>query len=97
LAVTLGERKEGASSRRVVVVMVPPASEAEVAGIEPGDDLLAVNGREVGSIEEARRRLTGPLSEDVVVELARDVNDGGATRTRRATWLARVRRERVRR
>lgn len=86
LAVTLGMSK-GA----VVVVMVPPASEAEISGVEPGDRLLAVNGREVRSIDEARRRLTGPLSEDLVLQLARD-GEGGE-----AQWLARARRERVRR
>jgi membrane-associated protease RseP (regulator of RpoE activity) len=86
VAVTLGEER-GA----VVVVMVPPGGEAENAGIEPGDRLLAVGGREVRSIETARRRLTGPLSEDVVLHLARD-GERGETR-----WLTRVRRERVRR
>lgn len=86
LAVTLGEER-GA----VVVVMVPPGSEAEEAGIEPGDRLLSVNGREVRSMEEARRRLTGPLSEDVVVLLSRDGERG------EVRWLTRVRRERVRR
>jgi hypothetical protein len=86
LAVTLGLSK-GA----VVVVMVPPGSEAEIAGVEPGDRLLAVNGREVRSIDGARRRLTGPLSEDLVLLLSRDA-DGAE-----AQWLARARRERVRR
>ncbi|WP_437674965.1 carboxypeptidase regulatory-like domain-containing protein [Sorangium sp. So ce131] len=87
LAVTLGEER-----RTVVVAAVPPGSEAEEAGVEPGDRLLAVNGVEVRSIEEARRRLTGPLSEDVVVMLARDTGAGGEAR-----WLTRVRREKVRR
>lgn len=82
VAVTLAE-KGGA----VVVQMVPAGSEAEVAGIEPGDELRAVSGHEVRSIEGARKWLTGPLVEDVVVELRRE--DGGA--------LLRVRRERVRR
>jgi hypothetical protein len=94
VAVTLGERSGGRGGKTVVVVMVPPASEGEVAGIEPGDEILAVNGREVRSIEEARRRLTGPLSEDVVVTLSRE---GGLADGGRATWIVRVRRERVRR
>ncbi|AUX26989.1 hypothetical protein SOCEGT47_075610 [Sorangium cellulosum] len=86
LAVTLGEARQ-----TVTVVTVPPGSEAEEAGIDPGDRILSVNGHAVRSLEEARRRLTGPLSEDVVLLLARD-GDRGETR-----WLMRVRRERVRR
>lgn len=96
VAITLGERTE--QGRRVVVVMmVPPGSEAEIAGIEPGDLLLAVNGREVRSIEEARRRLTGPLSEDIVVSLGREGGAPGGGGGAKIVWLTRVRRERVRR
>ncbi|MFS8066192.1 MAG: carboxypeptidase regulatory-like domain-containing protein, partial [Byssovorax sp.] len=87
VAVTLGER-----DRTVVVVMVPPGSEAELAGIEPGDELLAINGRAVRSIEATRKRLTGPLAEDVVLSMRRDEGEGAPT-----SWLVRVRRERVRR
>jgi hypothetical protein len=86
LAVTLGERTER-GKKVVVVMMVPPGSEAEVGGIEPGDQLIRINAGPVRSIEDARARLTGPLSEDLIVELAR-----GAER-----WTTRVRRERVRR
>ena len=74
----------------MVVVMVPPNGEAEIAGIEPGERLLAVSGVEVHSIEAARKRLSGPLSEDVVVTVQSD--DEGAKPRR-----LRVRRERVRR
>jgi protocatechuate 3,4-dioxygenase beta subunit len=89
LAVTLGERGEGAG-KVVVVLMVPYGSEAEAAGVEPGDELLGVNGLEVRSIEAARKRLTGPLAEDVILELRRpDEGD--------APTIVRVRRERVRR
>ncbi|EYF03573.1 carboxypeptidase regulatory-like domain-containing protein [Chondromyces apiculatus] len=75
----------------VVALLVPPGGEAELAGVEPGDRLLSVNGRDVRSINEARRRLTGPLAEDVVVQLSRD--EGGTT----SRWMTRIRRERVRR
>jgi S1-C subfamily serine protease len=97
--VTLGERTE--QGRKVVIVMMVPAgSEAEVGGIEPGDQLIAVNGQDVRSIEDARRRLTGPLSEDVIVALGREnvVREKGDTKPpAKTTWLARIRRERVRR
>lgn len=75
----------------LVALLVPPGGEAELAGVEPGDRLIAVNGHDVRSINEARRWLTGPLSEDVVVLLGRD-GEAGVLR-----WATRVRRERVRR
>jgi hypothetical protein len=84
VAVTLGER-----GGAVVVVLVPVGSEAEAAGIEPGDELAAVDGHDVRSIEAARGWLTGPLGEDVVVSLRRD-DEAEET-------MVRVRRERVRR
>lgn len=91
VAVTLGERGSG-NTATVLVVMVPPGSEAELAGIEPGDELLAINGRAVRSIEATRKRLTGPLAEDVVLSMRREEGEGAPS-----SWLVRVRRERVRR
>lgn len=89
LAITLGERSEG-RAKIVVVVMVPPGGEAELAGIEPGERLMRVGDHEVRSIEDARRRLSGPLGEDVVLTLLPDVDGEKPHRLR-------VRRERVRR
>jgi protocatechuate 3,4-dioxygenase beta subunit len=88
VAVTLGDRGAG-NARAVIVVLVPAGSEAENAGIEPGDEIVAIDGTEVHSIEAARKKLTGPLSEDVIVSLHREGDD--------QTTLVRVRRERVRR
>ena len=85
---TLGERGSG-SSKAVVVMMVATGSEAEAAGIEPGDEVLSVNGHDVHTLEGARQWLTGPLGEDVVVVLRGDddLNESSV----------RVKRERVRR
>jgi hypothetical protein len=84
VAVTLGESDEPVE---VVIVSVVSGSEAERAGVEPGDVLTAVNGDEVHTMEEARARLSGPLADDVLVVLRRED---------RALTL-RVRREAIRR
>ena len=87
LAVTLADTL--LRGKRVVYLEhVPQGGEAERAGIEPGDQLLAVDGVPVRTIGDARRRLGGPLSEDVLLLLAREPD---------LRWLTRVPRERLRR
>ncbi len=68
VAVTLGET--GAPTA-VVVVSVVEGSEAERAGIVPGDVLLDVDGARIDGMQEARARLSGPIAQDVVVALRR--------------------------
>lgn len=68
VAVTLGEVS---TSREVVIVAVADGSEAERAGLLAGDVLLRVDDVPVHGIEEARGRLSGPLGDDVVLELRR--------------------------
>ncbi len=68
VAVTLGET--GAPGE-VVVVSVVEASEAERAGIAPGDVLLAVDGAPVSGMAEAREKLSGSIAADVIVTLRR--------------------------
>jgi hypothetical protein len=70
VAVTLGERHDG-SDLVVLVVMVASASEAEHAGVLPGDQLISIDGRHPASLEQARDLLSGPLTDDVVVEIER--------------------------
>jgi protocatechuate 3,4-dioxygenase beta subunit len=84
VAVTLGETS---GEREVVVVAVAEGSEAERAGLLPGDIVVDVDGVRVQTIEEARARLSGPAGDDVVLRLRR----GEKTET------VRVSRERVRR
>ncbi|MGO9833744.1 MAG: carboxypeptidase regulatory-like domain-containing protein [Polyangiaceae bacterium] len=68
VAVTLGET--GAPTE-VVVVSVIEASEAERAGLAPGDIVLTIDGSPAQSIEQARAKLSGPISADVVVTVRR--------------------------
>ena len=68
VAVTLGET--GAPTE-VMVVSVVEQSEAERAGVVPGDVLLSVDGVRVGGMVEARAKLSGPIAEDVVVAVRR--------------------------
>jgi hypothetical protein len=68
VAVTLGESDEPVE---VVIVSVVSGSEAERAGLEPGDVLTAVDGKDVHTMAEARARLSGPVADDVLVALRR--------------------------
>jgi len=68
VAVTLGETT---TPVEVVIVSVDEASEAERAGLAPGDVVLAVDGTPVHTMEQARARMNGPVSDDVVVQVRR--------------------------
>ena len=68
VAVTLGEVS---AAHEVVIVAVADGSEAERAGVLAGDVLLRVDDVPVHGIEEARAKLSGPLGDDVVLELRR--------------------------
>jgi hypothetical protein len=73
VAITLGERGAG-TSLEVVIVAVAENSEAERAGVQPGDVVTAVNDAKPSSMHDARARLSGALQSDVVVTVTR----GGA-------------------
>jgi S1-C subfamily serine protease len=70
VAVTLGERGLGAALE-VVIVAVAENSEAERAGLQPGDVIATVNDSKPTSMHDARARLSGPLQSDVVVSVVR--------------------------
>ncbi|HYP90322.1 MAG TPA: carboxypeptidase regulatory-like domain-containing protein, partial [Polyangiaceae bacterium] len=66
VAITLGERGSG-DSLEVVVVAVSENSEAERAGVQPGDVLTSINDAKPSSMRDARARLSGALQSDVVL------------------------------
>jgi protocatechuate 3,4-dioxygenase beta subunit len=68
VAVTLGETSSPAD---VVIVSVVEASEAERAGLAPGDVLVDVDGAGVRTMEDARGRLSGPVEQDVLLHVRR--------------------------
>jgi C-terminal processing protease CtpA/Prc len=78
VAVTLGET---AAPVEVVVVTVVEGSEAERAGLAPGDVVATVDGAAVHSMREARAKLSGPVADDVLVGVER----GGKPLTLRVT------------
>jgi hypothetical protein len=71
VAVTLGETG-GTGEHDVVVVVVADGSEAEHAGLLPGDVITDVDGVVVHTIEQAREKLSGPVGADVVVGVHRE-------------------------
>lgn len=70
VAITLGERGAG-DELAVAIVSVSAGSEAERAGLEPGDVITAIDDVKPSSMHDARARLGGALSSDVVVSLSR--------------------------
>ena len=72
VAVTLGE---SSSTQEVVIAGIAEGSEAARAGITVNDVLAEVDGVGVHTIADARARLDGPLSVDVVVRLRRGHDD----------------------
>jgi hypothetical protein len=71
VAVTLGEA--GPRGKRTIVVHhVAPGSEAERAGLLADDVLARIDDHAPASLEEARRLLSGPVGEDVVLRVLRE-------------------------
>jgi hypothetical protein len=70
VAITLGERGT-APQLDVVIVSVAEGSEAEHAGIEPGDLVVAIDGARPSSMSDARLKLSGQPGSDLVIEVSR--------------------------
>ena len=68
MAVTLGETGAPVD---VVIVSVVEGSEAERAGLAPGDVVTSVDGASVASMQQARDKLAGPVADDVLVGVRR--------------------------
>jgi len=73
VAVTLGERGTPPQVD-VVIVRVADGSEAEHAGVQPGDIVTAIDGARPSSMSDARSKLSGQPGSDLVLEVTR----GGA-------------------
>ena len=69
---------------QIEVTAVAPGSEAERAGVMPGDVLVAVDDTQVHTVADARERLAGPLADDVIVKLRRAERDLTVTVAREA-------------
>ncbi|HEX2880913.1 MAG TPA: carboxypeptidase regulatory-like domain-containing protein, partial [Polyangiaceae bacterium] len=67
IAVTLSEPAAG----QVVIAQVAAHSEAERAGLQVADRILAVEGTPVASMDDARARMSGNAGGDVLLELQR--------------------------
>ena len=70
VAVTLVDASSG-GSLQLAIRAVAPNSEAERGGIEVDDVLVRIDDQAPTSLEDARRRLSGPLGDDVVLVLRR--------------------------
>jgi serine protease Do len=57
LGVDIDEQQRGGAQRQAVVTRVFPGSPAAVAGVRPGDGVVAVNGRPVGSFQQLLRKV----------------------------------------
>jgi hypothetical protein len=68
VAVTLGET---GAPVEVQIASVVEGSEAERGGLAPGDTVVAVDGVAVTSMQDARARMSGPIADDVVVQVRR--------------------------
>lgn len=66
--------------RGVIVERVPVGSPAARAGLRPGDVLLQVNGRRVGTPDDAREALRGAAGSDVRLRIWRREADQSGTR-----------------
>lgn len=67
VAVTLGVT----TADEVVLVAVAEGSAAERAGLAPGDVVLEIDGVKPSTMPEARAKLSGPISDDVVLKVRR--------------------------
>jgi hypothetical protein len=70
LAITLNEQSED-GTRAFLIKSVVEGSEAERAGLRQGDTLVSIDDHVPSSLEDARKRLAGPVGDDVLVVVRR--------------------------
>jgi carboxyl-terminal processing protease len=71
---TIGAMLAQTPDQRLVLHEVPPDLAAGRAGLQPGDELLLIDGRDVRELDEAgvHRALTGSVGDSVKLTLLRD-------------------------
>jgi hypothetical protein len=69
VAITLAETGE---PREVFIAAVADGSEAERAGLQPGDVVLEIDSAPIQTMNDARARLGGPKGDDVVIKIRRN-------------------------
>jgi membrane-associated protease RseP (regulator of RpoE activity) len=78
----LGMQVEGVPPGNVVIATVPPGSAGEQAGLDPGDELLSINGRAVNTVSDIGAAISGLHPGDsVTIQISR----GSTQLTTRAT------------
>ena len=63
--------RRGGRRLQFVIVAVAEGSEAERAGVAPGDTVVSVGGQSAATMAEARAKMSGPLGDDVLLTLRR--------------------------
>lgn len=81
LAFTSAYKFASPDPTRVLVTAIAPGSPAELAGLQPGDEVLEIEGARVGSIEGMREIVSAHLGKEITLTASR----GGETLAVRMT------------
>jgi S1-C subfamily serine protease len=78
----LGMQIEGIPPGTVVIATIAPGSAGEVAGLDPGDEVLAVNGRPINRTADIATAISGRHPGDrVTIQISRGSTQFSTTAT----------------